>query len=209
MTASVDPPVRVVLADDHTMLRECLRRSLEAAGLTVVAEAGDGDEAVRLAGELAPDVVLMDVSMPTLDGIEATRLVRQRHPDVHVVVLTMHADDDIVRKAALAGASGYLVKDCTTDEVVTAVRRAAAGEVTLEAPAAADAPIADTAITRREAEVLQLIARGAATTEVADQLFISVKTVKNHLASVYQKLESRDRTQAILQAVRLGIITLD
>jgi DNA-binding NarL/FixJ family response regulator len=204
--------VRVVLADDHTMLREGLRRSLEEAGLTVIAEAGDGNEAVRLAGNLGPDVVLMDVSMPNLDGIEATKLVRRLHPAVHVVVLTMHADDDVIRRAAAAGAAGYLVKDCTTEEVVDAVRRAAAGEVTIVPPerAAVDGNGDGVAgITRREAEVLQLIARGAATTEVADQLFISVKTVKNHLASVYQKLDSRDRTQAILQAVRLGIIALD
>ena len=205
-------PVRVVLADDHTMLREGLRRSLEAAGLTVIAEAGDGEQAVRLAGELHPDVILMDVSMPAVDGIEATRLVRRLHPEVQVVVLTMHADEDVVRQAVAAGAAGYLVKDCTTDEVVDTVRRAAAGEVTIEAPEGERADANGTGpagITRREAEVLQLIARGAGTTEVADQLFISVKTVKNHLASVYQKLESRDRTQAILQAVRLGIITLD
>jgi DNA-binding NarL/FixJ family response regulator len=200
--------VRVLLADDHTMLREGLRRSLEAAGVVVIGEAGDGEEAVRLAGALTPDVVLMDVSMPNLDGIEATRLVRRHHPGIKVVVLTMHADEDVVRRAAEAGAAGYLVKDCTTEEVVDAVRRAAAGEITVVPPADTNSTGA-AGITRREAEVLQLIARGAATNQVADRLFISAKTVKNHLASAYQKLDARDRTQAILTAVRLGIITID
>ena len=210
-----DPAVRVLLADDHTMLREGLRRSLELAGLTVVAEAADGQEAHRLAGQLRPDVVLMDVSMPVLDGVEATRLIRRDHPGVPVVVLTMHADEEVVRKAATAGAAGYLVKDCTTGEIVDAIRRVAAGETLLHltepvrAPGVgADEP-GDGVLSPREAEVLQLIARGASTSEVADALFISVKTVKNHLASVYQKLDSRDRTQAIVHAVRLGIITLD
>jgi DNA-binding NarL/FixJ family response regulator len=201
---------RVLLADDHTMLREGLRRSLEAAGVTVVGEAGDGSEALRLTAELAPDVVLMDVSMPVLDGVEATRQVRHSHPGVQVVMLTMHADDDVIRRAADAGAAGYLVKDCTTEDVVGAVERAAAGECTLAATPVAPSPAPPpSTVSAREAEVLQLIARGASTAEVADQLFISAKTVKNHLASVYQKLESRDRTQAIIQAVRLGIITLD
>ena len=208
-----DDPVRVLLADDHTMLREGLRRSLELAGLTVVAEAADGEEAHRLAGELVPDVVLMDVSMPVLDGVEATRLIHRDHPGVPVVVLTMHADEDVVRKASSAGAAAYLVKDCTTGEIVDTLRRVAGGEVLLQPPArsgdASPEPGPEPLISKREAEVLQLIARGASTSEAAEELYISVKTVKNHLASVYQKLDSRDRTQAIIQAVRLGIITLD
>ncbi len=210
---------RVLLADDHTMLRQSLRRALTDKGLEVVGEAGDGDEAARLAIELQPDVVLMDVSMPVLDGVEATRVVRDRAPAVQVVILTMHADKAVLDRAIRAGAVGYLVKDCTMDEVVRTVQQAAAGETALSAelagamlaeavqPAGGQAP--ESIITRREEEVLQLIAEGLSTSEVAGRLYISAKTVKNHLASVYQKLDSRDRTQAVVRAVRMGIIRLE
>jgi DNA-binding NarL/FixJ family response regulator len=185
-----------------------------------VGEAGDGDEAARLAEQLRPDVVLMDVSMPVLDGVEATRLISQRSPDVAVVMLTMHADADVVDRAIKAGAVGYLVKDCTTEELVRTVRQAAAGETVLSPDLAASmleemrAPSdptpkrGDSVLSKREEEVLQLIAEGGSTTEVAAQLYISVKTVKNHLASIYEKLDARDRTQAVLQAVRMGIVRL-
>ena len=208
----------LLLVDDHRMLRESLRRSLEASGLTVVAEAADGEEAVRLAEALAPTVVLMDVSMPGMDGVEAARLIRAGAPGTRVVMLTMHADDDVVARAMRAGADGYLVKDCSIEEVVATVTAVASGETTVSAGLAASmldevrrlaAPAAAEVVTRREEEVLQLIADGCATSEVAEQLFISQKTVKNHLASIYQKLDARDRTQAVLRAVRMGIIRLD
>jgi DNA-binding NarL/FixJ family response regulator len=211
--------VRLLLADDHRMLREGLRRSLEALGITVVGEACDGDEAVRLAAEHQPDVVLMDVTMPLLDGVEATRLIRERTPGVRVVMLTMHADDDVVARAIRAGADGYLVKDCSTDEVAETVRRVASGDTALSPSLAASMldevrrlePVGgeDLGVTKREEEVLQLIADGCSTPEVAERLFISQKTVKNHLASIYQKLDARDRTQAVLRAVRMGIVRLD
>lgn len=210
---------RVLLADDHTMLRQSLRRALTEKGLEVVGEAGDGEDAARLAIQLLPDVVLMDVSMPVLDGVEATRVIRDRAPGVQVVILTMHADKGVLDRAIRAGAAGYLVKDCTMDEVVRTVQQAASGETSLSAELAeamlaeAAQPIAgvpaEAVITKREEEVLQLIAEGLSTTEVATQLFISVKTVKNHLASVYQKLDSRDRTQAVVRAVKMGIIRLE
>ncbi len=205
---------RVLLADDHTMLRQSLRRALTENGLDVVGEAGDGEEAARLAIELQPDVVLMDVSMPVLDGVEATRVIRDRAPGVQVVILTMHADKGVLDRAIRAGAVGYLVKDCTMEEVVRTVQQAASGETSLsaelaEAMLAEAVQPAESIITRREEEVLQLIAEGLSTTEVATKLFISVKTVKNHLASVYQKLDSRDRTQAVVRAVKMGIIRLE
>ena len=213
-----DESLSLLLVDDHRMLRESLRRSLEASGLTVVAEAADGEEAVRLAEALAPTVVLMDVSMPGMDGVEAARLIRAGAPGTRVVMLTMHADDDVVARAMRAGADGYLVKDCSIEEVVATVTAVASGETTVSAGLAASmldevrrlaAPAAAEVVTRREEEVLQLIADGCATSEVAEQLFISQKTVKNHLASIYQKLDARDRTQAVLRAVRMGIIRLD
>jgi len=208
--------IRLLLADDHTMLREGLRRSMEGEGFDVVGEASDGEEAARMAEQLHPDVILMDVSMPVLDGVEATRLVKERTPDVQVVMLTMHADHEIIAKAVRAGAAGYLVKDCTTEEVAQMVRMAASGEAVLS-PALAESMLkearrepggAEEIISKREAEVLQLIAEGASTPEVAERLYISVKTVKNHLASIYAKLDSRDRTQAVVRAVKMGIINL-
>lgn len=232
-------PLRLVMADDHTMLREGLRRALVERGLDVVGEAADGEEAVRLADAHRPDVILMDVSMPVMDGVEATRRVRERFPDTQVVMLTMHADHGVLDRAIRAGAAGYLVKDCTIDEVVRTVRQAASG--TALSPELAGAMLAEAVrssgdsesegrhfdgagrpapaglrarhaaepiITKREEEVLQLIAEGHSTPEVAAQLYISVKTVKNHLASVYQKLDSRDRTQAVVRAVKMGIIRI-
>ncbi|MEZ5142128.1 MAG: response regulator transcription factor [Acidimicrobiales bacterium] len=209
-----------MLADDHRMLREGLRRSMTDQGFDIVGEARDGDEAIRLAEELEPEVILMDVTMPEVDGVEATRQIKIGHPEIKIVMLTMHADQEVLAAAIRAGASGYLVKDCSTDEIANAVRMAASGETALSPQLAAsmldevrklDQPAneEDRIITKREEEVLQLIADGCSTPEVAEQLYISQKTVKNHLASIYQKLDARDRTQAVLQAVRMGIVHLD
>ena len=215
------PAVRLMLADDHRMLREGLRRSMTEQGFNVVGEAADGAQAVELAHRLLPDVILMDVTMPELDGVGATREIRAALPSVRVVMLTMHADEDVLASAIRAGASGYLVKDCSIKEIADAVRMAASGETIISPNLAAsmldevrkldDPATSDEqrVVTRREEEVLQLIANGCSTPEVAEQLYISHKTVKNHLASIYQKLDARDRTQAVLQAVRMGIVHLD
>ncbi len=212
--------IRLLLADDHRMLREGLRRSMSEAGFDIVGEASDGEEAIRFAQDLEPDVVLMDVTMPNVDGVEATRQIRSSGLATRVVMLTMHADQSVLADAIRAGASGYLVKDCSTDEVAAAERMAAAGDTALTPQLAASmldevrrldtSSVAeeDRVVTKREEEVLQRIADGCSTTEVAEQLFISQKTVKNHLASIYQKLDARDRTQAVLQAVRMGIVHL-
>jgi DNA-binding NarL/FixJ family response regulator len=202
------------------MIREGLRRSLEDHGLEVVGEAGDGQEGIRLAVALEPDVVLMDVTMPVLDGVEATRQIRLLWPSAKVVMLTMHTDADVVERALQAGAVDYLVKDCTTDDLVRAIRLAAAGEsstspesaysklpdVKTQVPAAGSVP--EPVISAREAQVLQLIADGLSVKEVSRTLFISGKTVKNHLASIYAKLGVRDRTQAVLRGARMGIVRL-
>jgi two-component system, NarL family, response regulator DegU len=212
--------IRLMLADDHRMLREGLRRSMIDQGFDVVGEARDGEEAIRLAHELRPEVILMDVTMPEVDGVEATRQIRSDLPQIKVVMLTMHADQEVLTSAIRAGANGYLVKDCSTEEIASAVRMAVSGETALSPQLAAsmldevrrlDRPSSeeDRIVTRREEEVLQLIADGCSTPEVAEKLYISQKTVKNHLASIYQKLDARDRTQAVLQAVRMGIVSLD
>jgi DNA-binding NarL/FixJ family response regulator len=208
--------MRILLADDHQLLRQAIRRALEDAGMTVVAEAADGGEAVRLASEVHPDLIVMDVSMPVLDGVEATRRIHADYPDLPIVIITMHGDEALRRDAVNAGASGFLTKDVSMQEVVATITEAAGGDVALSTELAATilAELEDGAdrppspLTPREEEVLQLIADGCSTSEVAERLFISGKTVKNHLASIYEKLEARDRTQAVLSAVRSGIIRL-
>ena len=213
--------IRLLLADDHRMLREGLHRSMDEEGFDVVGEASDGEEAVELTASLRPDVVLMDVTMPDVNGVEATRRIHVDHPEVRIVMLTMHADEEVIAAAIRAGASGYLVKDCSTDEIADAVRQVMNEDRSLSTDLAGalldevrrtdtgQVAEADRVVTKREEEVLQLIADGCSTPEVAETLFISQKTVKNHLASIYQKLDARDRTQAVLQAVRMGIIRLE
>jgi two-component system, NarL family, response regulator DegU len=213
--------IRLMLADDHTMLRQGLRRALEEDGaFEVVAEAASGDEAVRLASAMRPQVILMDVSMPFMDGVAATREITSRFPEVRVVMLTMFHDAEVAHRALRAGATGYLVKDCSLDEVRNTITMAASRDSSVSPDLAASmltearrlrqlAPDDEKAISKREEEVLQLIADGLSTPEVAERLYISQKTVKNHLASIYEKLDARDRTQAVLQAVRRGIVRLN
>lgn len=220
MTSAAQPgPPRILLVDDHQLLRQAVRRALEDAGMVVVGEAGDGDKAVRLAADVVPDVVVMDVSMPVLDGIEATRRIHRARPELPVIILTMHGDDVVRRDALAAGAAGFLAKDVSLEDVVRTVQQAASGDVALS-PELASTILKEmhvrrtgrgrgSPLTQREEEVLQQIADGHSTSEVADRLFISAKTVKNHLASIYEKLDARDRTQAVLAAVRIGIVRLD
>lgn len=201
------------------MLREGLRRSLSELGFTIVGEARNGTDAVELAVSMRPTIVLLDVTMPGIDGVEAAQRIKARQPDTRIIMLTMHADRDVLTEAIRAGASGYLVKDCSMDEIAMAIEAVAGGETALSPGLAASmlAEVRDVdkseqapkIITNREEEVLQLIANGLSTPEVAAELYISQKTVKNHLASIYQKLDARDRTQAVVQAVRMGIVTLD
>ncbi len=212
--------IRLMLADDHRMLREGLSRSMSEHGFDVVGEARDGVEAVNMAYNVQPDVILMDVSMPEMDGVEACRQVRAAVSGTRIVMLTMHADQEVLANAIRAGACGYLVKDCSTEEIAEAVRMAANGDTALSPQLAASMldevrkldqqpSREERVVTKREEEVLQFIADGCSTSEVAEQMYISQKTVKNHLASIYQKLDARDRTQAVLQAVRMGIVSLE
>lgn len=194
-------PIKVLIADDHTMLREGLRRTMSANGIEVVGEAADGRVALEKARETKPDVVLMDLTMEVMGGIEATRRIRNDLNTTKVVILSMHDDDDLRSAAMKAGASAYLVKDCATTDILTAVH-AAVGRTFGEGGN-------ERLLTTRETEVLQHIADGLGTADVAAAMFVSLKTVKNHLASAYSKLETADRTQAVVKAAKLGIIDLD
>jgi DNA-binding NarL/FixJ family response regulator len=202
----------VILVDDHTMLRQGIRRALESEGIKVVAEASDGAAAIRLALEHKPDVVLMDVSMPGMDGVEAARRLVEADGRQRVVMLTMHIDRDVIDRAFRAGAVGYLTKDSSISEVILAIQLAANGDRPMSPRLAAamldEARRDDALISVREEEVLQLVADGYGTNEIAERLYISGKTVKNHLASIYEKLNARDRTQAVLMAVKMGIVKL-
>jgi two-component system response regulator DegU len=202
----------VILVDDHTMLRQGIRRALESEGIKVVAEASDGAEAIKLALEHKPDVVLMDVSMPGMDGVEAARRIVEADGRQRVVMLTMHIDRDVIDRAIRAGAVGYLTKDSSISEVILAIQLAANGDRPMSPRLAAamldEARREDALISVREEEVLQLVADGYGTNEIAERLYISGKTVKNHLASIYEKLNARDRTQAVLMAVKMGIVKL-
>jgi len=210
-----------MLADDHRILREGIARNLREEGFDVVGQAQDGDEAIGMAEELNPDVILMDVTMPNVDGLEATRQIHLNQPHIRIVMLTMHADHDVFAKAIRNGAVGYLVKDCSTPELVEAVTMAAEADIlvspqlaasmldevhSLEAATAAGAGEHD--ISPLEIEVMQLIVDGHPTNEISVKLGISSKAVKEHLTSIYAKLQARDRTEAVMRAVRMGIVHL-
>jgi DNA-binding NarL/FixJ family response regulator len=217
--------VRVLIADDHAMVRDGLHWALEHAGYDVVGEAADGEEAVNMAEQLRPDLVLMDLSLPVLSGVAATKRIRSLVPTTKVVALSMLSDETAVSSALAAGAVGYLVKDSTTAEIVSALGQvmvAAPGKLVMSPSAAPVTSDSDHAaqvarqpsgsrpvISKREEEVLRLVATGASIPEVGRRLYISAKTVKNHLSSIYQKLDSHDRAQAVLKAVRMGLIQID
>jgi len=205
--------IRVLITDDHQVVRRGLRGFLELdPELEVVGEAENGEEAVDMARRLEPDVVLMDLLMPVMDGIEATREIRKEMPDVEVVALTSVLEYASVTRAIKAGAIGYLLKNTEADELCKAIRAGAAGKVQL-APEAASRLISEVrasgspeALTERETEVLKLIARGKANKQIAGELFIDETTVKSHVHSILSKLNVRSRTQAVLYAVRLGLV---
>ncbi len=205
--------IRVLIADDHGVVRQGLRMYLGLDhDLEIVGEAEDGLEALRLAHELLPDVVVMDLLMPRLDGIEATSTIRRELPDTEVVALTSVLDDGSVVGAVRAGAIGYLLKDVRPEELCRAIKAAAAGQVQLAPRAAARlmqevrAPECPEVLTEREVEVLRLVARGCANKEIARELGIGEKTVKTHVSSVLAKLGVASRTQAALYAVQKGLV---
>ena len=206
--------MRLILVDDHQLLRDSLKRQFEELGHEVVADFSDGTRAVSAALTLRPDVILMDISMSEGDGIAATQAIIDADARQRIVMLTMHTETDIVRRALKAGAVGYVTKDSSFSQVLEAVLLAHDGDMILS-PDLAAALLAESqfahenqekVITEREEQVLQLLADGLSTPEIAERLFISQKTVKNHLASIYEKIDARDRTQAVIRGIKMGII---
>lgn len=210
--------IRVLIADDHPVVREGLAAMLSREpDIAVIGEAGDGQEAVERAGELGPDVVLMDLQMPRLGGVEAIRQIRARHPAIQLIVLTTYGDDDSIFQGVAAGARGYLLKDAPRDELFRAVRAAARGESLLQ-PIVATRLLdrfsrgksgpAPATLTERELDVLRLLSRGSANKQIGAALQIRESTVKTHVASIFQKLDVSDRTEAVTVALTRGLITL-
>jgi DNA-binding NarL/FixJ family response regulator len=205
--------IRVLVVDDHQVVRHGLRTFLDVQDdIEVVGEAGDGDAAVSAASELAPDVILLDLQLPTVDGVEALRMLRERGSKARVLVLTSFTEPSSVVPALRAGAAGYLFKDVEPDALAQAIRAVHAGQVLLEPEVAAallsgDAPNERAAaLTDREREVLAEIARGRSNREIARALVLSEKTVKTHVSSILAKLGLSDRTQAALFAVKSGLV---
>ncbi len=213
---------RIRLADDHPLLRQALRDVLEKqSDFAVVAEASDGEEAVRLALEMIPDVVIMDISMPNLNGLEATRQIKANYPSIAVLVLTVHSDSEHILSILQAGAGGYLTKSVYGDEVTHAVRALVSGETVLSpsvsqqifkyafrhSPESKNLNRGDT-FSGRELEVLKLAATGISNKEIADRLGLSLRTIKGYLAEIFLKLNVASRTEAIIICLKRGILTI-
>jgi len=215
-------PIRILLADDHTLFRRGIRTMLEQVpDVEVVGEAASGEATIALAHELVPDVILMDIKMPAVSGIEATRRILQENPHIGIILVTMYDDPESAFAGMRAGARGYVLKEAEPDELLRAVEAAQRGEVML-CPIIAEKVLEHfrsgllpkqpglpyDALSQRELEVLQHAAEGLSNKQIAERLVISEKTVKNHVANIFSKLHVNDRTQAVLYALRQGLVRI-
>ena len=211
--------IRVVLVEDHTIVREGLRPLLEGQGIAVIGEAGDGLEAVKIAKEMSPQIVIMDVALPRLGGIEATRRILKVKPDIKVIMLTIHDEPQFLYKSLEAGAKGYLVKEAPLAELMSAIKAVMKGETYLSSnfpPGVLESYVkmvrrgkkADefSQLTRREREILQYIAEGFTSPEIAKTLFISRKTVENHRANIMEKLDIHDTAGLVRYAIKIKLV---
>ena len=227
-TSERNSPAQILIVDDHDLVRAGLKAMLSTEpDFQIVSEASDGREAIDLCRLKRPDLVLMDVRMPRMDGLAATRAIKQQQPDISVLILTVHENQDYMLEAIRAGASGYVLKDSPREQLVTAIRRVLDGEATLNRNLATrllrqlatetrepreeslDRERAKMLqqLTPREVEVLKLLMQGHTNPKIAQELYISLGTVKNHVEHIFAKLEVSDRTQAVVRAFKLGIIT--
>lgn len=213
--------LRILIADDHPLLREALRQALDSEkDAEVIAEAGDGEEAVKLASELKPDVVVMDIVMPKLNGIEATKKIKKMTPGVAILILTAYDDDEYVLGLLDAGAAGYLLKSARGHDLVNAIRAIQAGESVLHPSIIAKllkrammAPVKEhkhpELLSERESDILKLVTLGMSNKEIGKKLFLSERTVKAHLTNIFNKLNVASRSEAIVKGLKWGLVTLE
>ncbi len=225
MSSQASNRIRVLIVDDHQVVREGLSSVLRSKDdIEVVGMAADGKEAVKKARELTPDVVLMDISMPNMNGVEATRRIKKENPQIRVVVLTMYADEEYIFDLVSAGAAGYLLKDADSAQIAKAIRAVSRGESMIhptiaskilnefsqlasgKSPGRQNSSQRHEDLSEREVSVLRLLSDGKTNKEIANDLSLSDKTVKNHLHNIFQKLNATDRTQAVVLAIRKGLI---
>jgi DNA-binding NarL/FixJ family response regulator len=223
MAINRENAIKVLLADDHALFREGTRNLIEQEeDMQVVGEASDGAEAVSLVTELKPDVALVDIAMPTLNGIEATKQIKEKHPATAVLILTAYDNDQYIVALLEAGAAGYLLKNVSGKELISAIRSVHAGESVLHPVIARkvfgrlaggkiepEKTPGEEELSEREIEVLKLAAGGMSNQDIADKLFLSRRTVQSHLSNIFRKMDVGSRTEAILQALRTGLVTLD
>jgi NarL family two-component system response regulator LiaR len=212
--------IRILIVDDHAIVREGQRALIDTEpGMTLVGEATNGLEAIELARTLSPDVIFMDLFMPEMGGIEAIEAIKAENPEARILVLTSFAEDEKVFAAVKAGASGYLLKDATPDEILTAVRNVNRGEPAMnpiianklmrELQRESDLPPTEEPLTERELDILKLVAQGLSNQEIAEELVISERTVRTHVSNILSKLHLANRTQAALYALKEGLADLD